>query len=109
MTTGELIRQLRKARGWTQEELAHRCGYSGKSVICKVEAAERPGNTEKIKKIADALGVSPASLVDWESMESLPDDSDTKIIHDFVMTADENSIHQLRLYAEFLKNRGEQV
>lgn len=106
MTTGELIRQLRKARGWTQEELAHRCGYSGKSVICKVEAAERPGNTEKIKKIADALGVSPSSLVDWESYEDLPDDSDKKVINDFISTADSDAVHQLRLYAEFLMNRG---
>lgn len=106
MTTGERIKQLRLKYGWTQEQLAQKCGYSGKSVISKVEAATRPVNTEKIKIIADALGVSPSSLVDWESFESLPDDSDKKVINDFISTADSDAVHQLRLYAEFLMNRG---
>lgn len=106
MTTGERIKQLRLKKGWTQEELARRCGYSGKSVICKAEASTAIVSTKKVKKIADALGVSPSSLVDWESFESLPDDSDKKVINDFISTADSDAVHQLRLYAEFLMNRG---
>lgn len=106
MTTGDRIRQLRKEKGWTQEELARRCGYSGKSVISKAEASRGFIKTEKVKKIADALGVSPSSLIDWGAMASTPDDSDICVINAFLSSADSESIHQLRLYAEFLKNRG---
>lgn len=106
MTTGDRIRQLRIEKGWTQEELARRCGYSGKSVISKTESAPGSVSTKKIKAIADALGVSPSSLVDWGAMASTPDDSDVSVINDFLSSADSDSIHQLRLYAEFLIKRG---
>ena len=106
MTTGDRIRQLRIEKGWTQEELARRCGYSGKSVISKAEASTGFLKTEKVKKIADALGVSPSSLIDWGSMSSTPDDSDVAVINNFISTANANDINQLRIYAEFLAKRG---
>ena len=62
MTTGERIKKLRIEKGWSQEELAKRCGYSGKSVISKTEASGDNISTKKIKRIADALDVPPAFL-----------------------------------------------
>ena len=109
MTTGDRIRQLRLEKGWTQEDLAARCGYSGKSVISKTESAGNDIGTRKLKKIAVALGVSPTSLVEWDSKEDYNGDDDKKALHDFVMSADPDTIHQLRLYADFLKSQGEVV
>ena len=37
MTTGEIIQKLRLERGWSQEQLAERVGYSHKSSINKIE------------------------------------------------------------------------
>lgn len=51
MTTGEKIRELRIAKGWSQEDLATKCGYSGKSVISKTESSGNDISTKKIMKI----------------------------------------------------------
>ena len=105
----EKLQKLRKQKGITQEELAERCGYSGKSVISKTESAGNDIGTRKLKKIAVALGVSPTSIVEWDSKEDYNGDDDKKALHDFVMSADPDAIHQLRIYADFLKSQGEVV
>ena len=58
MTVGQRIREKRIELGLTQEELATKMGYSGKT---SVSAAEKCGDnitTTKVSKFADALGVS---------------------------------------------------
>ncbi len=107
MTTGEKIKELRIERGWTQEELAKRCGYSGKSVISKTESLGNNVGTKKIAKIAKAFGVSPTSLIDWEYKEITDPRSDKSAVLSFLETADDNAIHQLRLYSDFLRERGD--
>lgn len=57
------LRQLRKARGWTQSELAHRAGLSD-STISSYETGTRLGLLANIKKVASALGVSPSDLLE---------------------------------------------
>ena len=109
MTTGEKIRQLRLEKGWTQSELAEKCGYSGKSVICKTETAGNNIGTKKLVRIAYALGVSPNTLVNWESDETYDGNEDIAAIYDFVKSAPPDAVHQLRLYADFLKNRGDEI
>lgn len=37
MNTYERIRTIRKDRGWTQTDLALRCGYDDKSMISRIE------------------------------------------------------------------------
>lgn len=58
MTVGERIRKRRIELNLSQEELAKRMGYSGKSSICKAETWGNEITTMKVKKFADALDVS---------------------------------------------------
>lgn len=58
--TKNAIRELRKARGWTQEELAHAAGLPS-STIRRLENGGTPQLTTAAK-IAAALGVTLAEL-----------------------------------------------
>lgn len=62
------IRDLRKKRGWTQEELASRSSMS-RSQLAMIEAETRPANTLRLNAIASALGVATEELFDSESAD----------------------------------------
>ena len=55
------IRELRKARGFTQEELAAVAGIS-RSQLSEIESEAKPANTLRLNAIAGALGVTPPEL-----------------------------------------------
>ena len=63
MTIYERIKQLRITHGMSQETLAKKIGYVGRSAISKVENGERDISQSMIEKYASALGVSPAFLM----------------------------------------------
>ncbi len=60
---GKRIRELRKARGWSQEEFALHVGLD-RSYIGGVERGERNISLENICRVAAALGVPPSTLFD---------------------------------------------
>ena len=66
MTTGERIRQARKSAGMTQAELAHKLGISAAG-IAQWENDLRNPKIETLRKLADALGVTPGYLLDRKS------------------------------------------
>jgi transcriptional regulator with XRE-family HTH domain len=70
-TIGENIQQMRKALGWTQEDLAKRMGYKSKSTINKIELGINDIPQNKIVKFAEVLETTPAHLMGWE--EESPD------------------------------------
>jgi transcriptional regulator with XRE-family HTH domain len=55
---GEAVRRLRKQGGFSQESLALACNLD-RTYIGGIERGERNVSLVNIKKIADALGVSP--------------------------------------------------
>ena len=56
------LKQYRKARGWTQDDLAERSGFSRSSII-NWESGKRAPRTVDIDKLAMVLGVSARDLV----------------------------------------------
>jgi transcriptional regulator with XRE-family HTH domain len=58
---GKRVRELRKARGFSQEELAHRAGLHY-TYVGGIERGERNPALVNIGRIAAALGISPAEL-----------------------------------------------
>jgi len=62
MTFGERLRELRKARGYTQEQLANKIGVA-KTTITGYEKNNREPNVLTITKLAQALDVSGNELI----------------------------------------------
>lgn len=58
---GLKIKELRIAKGLTQQDLADRAGMS-RSQLAMIEAETRPANTLRLNAIASALGVSTEAL-----------------------------------------------
>ena len=59
---GKRVRELRKAQGWTQEELANRAGLD-RTYIGRCETGRQNATLKTIYALAAALGVEPATLV----------------------------------------------
>ena len=60
---GERVRRLRQERGISQEALADLVGIH-RTYVGSVERGERNVSLDNIGALADALGVSPARLVE---------------------------------------------
>lgn len=65
MAIGEQIKTLRKKMGYTQKQLAEKCGMA-EITIRQYELNKREPRQETIEKIATALRVDPFSLYSFE-------------------------------------------
>lgn len=87
MTIFERIKTLRKEKGLTQTDLAKAIGYKDKSVISHIERGEQNLYQDKIKAIADALGVSPGYLINGYDEK---DEKLNKLVDIYNQLSDEN-------------------
>ena len=62
---GDRLRELRLHRGYSQEELADRCGLH-RTYVGSVERGERNIALQNICRLANALEVLPAELLHFE-------------------------------------------
>jgi transcriptional regulator with XRE-family HTH domain len=60
---GERVRELRKAKGFSQEAFAAHCGLD-RTYVGGIERGERNVALRNIAVIADSLGVSISELLD---------------------------------------------
>lgn len=60
---GENVRRIRRAKDLSQEELAHRAGCH-RTYISEVEGTGRNPTIKVVGRIAEALEVSPGTLLD---------------------------------------------
>lgn len=95
MTVGEKIKNKRLELGWSQDELAKRCGYKSRSSINKIELA-RDLPLKKIEIMAKVLGVTPGYLMGWEEPQP-------QIHIDYMNEDIANTIVQLRSEGTSLK------
>lgn len=65
MTVADRIRNLREGLGMTQDDLALKMGYTGKSSISKIESSGDKITLKKIEKIAPFLHTSKEYLLGW--------------------------------------------
>ena len=61
------IKRRRIQLEMTQEELAKRLGYSGKSMISKIEQGRVKLDQEKIEEIAEILRIDPLELMGYKA------------------------------------------
>lgn len=57
------VRILRKAKGWSQEELADRASIH-RTFVSQIERATKRSTIDTVEKVAKALGVSCGDLLD---------------------------------------------
>ncbi len=62
MTTGEVIQMLRELKGWTQAELATRCGISPTN-ISLLENGKVDIGKKRAEQLAKAFGIHPAIIM----------------------------------------------
>lgn len=62
MTTGERIKNIRKSKGLSQEQLAKLCGLNRNSIY-NYETGKRSPKSGDLERIADALEVTPIELL----------------------------------------------
>lgn len=67
MNIGNKIKELRKSRGFTQEELASKCGLS-KNGLWNYENNKRVPTMDTLNKIADALDIDIEELIGREKI-----------------------------------------
>lgn len=66
MTVGDRIKKRRIELGMTQDELAAKLGYKGRTSVCVVETGGDNVTTTKVVKFAEALDCTPAYLMGWD-------------------------------------------
>jgi transcriptional regulator with XRE-family HTH domain len=59
---GNRVRELRTAKGWNQEDLAHECQVD-RTYVSGIERGIRNISVVVLSKLAKALGTSPADLL----------------------------------------------
>lgn len=65
MTIGERIRFMRIEKGWTQDELAKKMGYTNRSTIWCIETGRNDVTSSTVVKFAEVFGVSPSEIMGW--------------------------------------------
>lgn len=60
---GRNVRQLREAKGWSQEDYADRAGIH-RTYVSDIERGRRNPTVTVVEKLAQPLGVSSGSLLD---------------------------------------------
>lgn len=114
MDIGQRIRERREYLGLTQDELAKKLGYAGRSSVNKVENS-REVSMKKIEAYAKALETTVSYLMGWEdNAESADMDIVADIVSDeemyYVMCEisklkkeNNDKFEKLKSYMEFLK------
>ena len=62
LTTGEVIRMLRELKGWTQDELAKKCGITATN-ISSLENGKIEIGKMRAEQLAEAFKVHPAIIM----------------------------------------------
>lgn len=60
------LERLRINRGWTQRDLAARSGVAAPTISRLESGLQRP-HPSTLRKLANALGIEPVDLIEWDS------------------------------------------
>lgn len=85
MTVGERIKQKRLEKGWTQDDLRIKLGYTSRGTVHHIETGRNDITASRLKQIADVLGTTPSELLGYD--EPLADD-ELSMIEDICKDAD---------------------
>lgn len=88
----EMLKQFRKAKGWTQNDLAERSGYSRSSII-NWESGKRAPRSVDIEKLAKVFGVSPRDFLNGSNELAIVQDVDVSENNDKAQNRDNKFVY----------------
>lgn len=94
---GMRIRQIRKAKGWSQEELAKRCGIS-MAFLGHIERGTRSMSLETFANLCGVLGTDANALL-W----GMPNGSGT-VMQDIWRTKESKGSDSYAMYIRIMKS-----
>lgn len=117
------LKRLRLEKGMSQDELAKKLGYKGRSAINKIETGVNDMPRDMVLRCAEVLGVSPLSLFYYgETTEATFTKSKADMLIDMTLQSDasesiraiidetkslpEGKLQQILSYIKFLKQEG---
>lgn len=101
MTIGDRVRNKRLELNMTQEELALKMGYKGRSAVNKMENATEL-TLKNVKKLCKALGCSEAYIMGWEEKTKFSKD---RAILEIQITEDAELMKRLKKYMTLSKEK----
>lgn len=106
------LRRYRKAKGLTQEQLAHICGWGGQSRVANYEKGIRQPSLDEVQTVASALGVSVGELMgeqvavpDSEDWASIKGYAQAVGLGDGVEAQEYAETHKLKFRADSLRRK----
>lgn len=108
MSVGERIKQLRKLKKITQQELANKAGLSNMTIY-HIEKGNKQPSADTLAKIADVLNVSVdflmgKSQISEKTIDSYVASSESDILEQLI-----NKIEKLEIENKELKNKLEKI
>lgn len=97
MEIGERVKILRKSLGYTQKDLANKCGYKSLTTINKIELGINSIPLDTVEKLATALQVTPAYLMGWQE----PTKEDNELIT-LINQLNADEIKELSNYIDYI-------
>lgn len=97
---GDRLRVLRQAAGLTQEEVAERIEVDA-SFITKLEAGKRLPSVDTVVRLAGALGVPVARIM--EVLDDTRPPADPRLIGEVVKSLRNMSVEQLQYVRRFIQ------
>lgn len=101
-TLYERVKELRKNKRMSQDNLAKKCGYTSRSSISKLEKGEFKLPSDKIVLLANALDTTPAYLMGWEDDPS-PKSTDEQLIELIDLLSDEQKASLIEFIKQIAK------
>lgn len=104
MEIKDIIKARRIELGYSMRDIAQRVGVS-EATVSRWESGDIENmKRDKIKKLADALLISPSVIMGWEPTRD--QNPDFLYLDAFIKSEDAKMLKQLRHYAEFIREKG---
>ena len=100
---GKNLRRIRIEKKLSQDELARKIGYKGRSAINKIETGVNDMPRETVLRCAEALGVSPMEF--FQEEDEANEVRRRSVDFDFDKLSDENMIRLIAYYQALLDSQ----
>ena len=109
MRTHEKLRVIRTFRGWSQDEMAEKLGYSVNG-YAKIERGETQIKADKLETIAEAMGVDFKQLLDLneKNVFNIIDNCSSQY-HGNIYLTETQCVHELEKSQLLLKEREKEI